>query len=115
MAPVTEAQTRPATNPPTIVVMPSPTTSPPQKAPARKELARPTKNPVQYVGTEHLLLGLLSDDTVAAETLHGLGVTKERSEELILKALEELRRRGSDRRRARSPSCVSRPCSPRLL
>ena len=48
-----------------------------------------------YVGTEHILLGLLDDEaTAAAALLTRLGVTKARSEELVLHALEELRQRG---------------------
>ena len=47
-----------------------------------------------YIGTEHILLGLLDEQTMATQVLTRLGVTKERSEELILQALEELRREG---------------------
>jgi hypothetical protein len=47
-----------------------------------------------YVGTEHILLGLLDDEaTVPAALLGGLGVTKARTEELVLEALEEMRTR----------------------
>jgi Clp amino terminal domain, pathogenicity island component len=45
-----------------------------------------------YVGTEHILLALLDDDTtVPAALLAGLGVTKARSEELVRQALDQLR------------------------
>jgi hypothetical protein len=48
-----------------------------------------------YVGTEHILLGLLDDEaTVAATMLTGFGVTKQRSEELIRQALGKLRQEG---------------------
>jgi hypothetical protein len=66
---------------------------------ARKVLALTVRESLRlghnYVGTEHVLLGLLDDEaTVAAALLTRLGVTKARSEELILQALEELRQRG---------------------
>lgn len=68
----------------------------PFSAGARKLLALTLREALRlghnYVGTEHVLLGLLDDEaTVAASMLTGFGVTKERSEELILRALEELR------------------------
>lgn len=45
-----------------------------------------------YVGTEHILLALLDDETtVPAALLTGLGVTKTRSEELVRQALDQLR------------------------
>src|SRR5215212_2287694 len=45
-----------------------------------------------YVGTEHILLALLDDETsVPAALLTGLGVTKTRSEELVLESLDQLR------------------------
>lgn len=45
-----------------------------------------------YIGTEHLLLGLLeAADEPAAQLLARLGVAKERTEEWILAALERLR------------------------
>ncbi|MGI8331190.1 Clp protease N-terminal domain-containing protein [Actinomadura scrupuli] len=44
-----------------------------------------------YIGTEHILLGLLSDDQGAGHRiLDGLGVTKETTERWILSALDEL-------------------------
>jgi hypothetical protein len=71
----------------------------PFSAGARKLLALTLREALRlghdYVGTEHILLGLLDDEaTVAATMLAGLGVTKQRSEELILRALEELRQQG---------------------
>lgn len=47
----------------------------------------------RYLGTEHLLLGLLGDeDGLAAKVLIGLGVSKDASEERIRAALDEIRR-----------------------
>jgi hypothetical protein len=47
-----------------------------------------------YIGTEHILLGLLDDEaTVPAALLGGLGVTKARSEELVQQMLDEIRAR----------------------
>jgi ATP-dependent Clp protease ATP-binding subunit ClpA len=66
---------------------------------ARKLLALTLRESLRlghnYVGTEHILLALLDDEaTIAAALLTRLGVTKARSEELVLQALEELRQRG---------------------
>jgi ATP-dependent Clp protease ATP-binding subunit ClpC len=48
-----------------------------------------------YVGTEHILLGLLNDEGRLGALLAEAGVTHVRSEELVLQALAEiLRRRG---------------------
>lgn len=47
-----------------------------------------------YVGTEHILLALLAEEVAVSGVLAGLGVTPERTEPLILMALDELRRRG---------------------
>jgi ATP-dependent Clp protease ATP-binding subunit ClpA len=71
----------------------------PYSAGARKLLALTLREALRlghnYVGTEHILLGLLDDETtMPAAMLAGFGVTKQRSEELILQALEELRRQG---------------------
>jgi len=47
-----------------------------------------------YLGTEHILLGLLSaDEEPGARVLTGLGVTKDEVERWVLAALDELRRR----------------------
>jgi hypothetical protein len=44
-----------------------------------------------YIGTEHILLGVLeSDDSPGTRTLIGLGVTKERAEERLLAAIEQV-------------------------
>jgi hypothetical protein len=44
-----------------------------------------------YVGTEHLLLGILAaDDEPAAQALTGLGVTKARAEEWVAAEIEKL-------------------------
>jgi len=44
-----------------------------------------------YVGTEHILLGVLTeDDGIGARTLTGLGVTKERVREWLVPVLEQL-------------------------
>jgi len=49
-----------------------------------------------YVGTEHILLGLLSDEQETGATiLTGVGVTKDKAEECVLAALDELRRRNN--------------------
>jgi hypothetical protein len=65
---------------------------------ARKALALTVREALRlahnYVGTEHILLGLLDDEgTAAAAVLGRLGVTKARSEELVLQQLDEIRRR----------------------
>ena len=46
-----------------------------------------------YVGTEHVLLGLLNDEGPLGTLLDGAGVTHDRSEELILEELAEITRR----------------------
>jgi Clp amino terminal domain, pathogenicity island component len=46
-----------------------------------------------YVGTEHILLGLLNDEGELGVVLAGAGVTHARTEELVLAALEEIKRR----------------------
>ncbi|SRR5208282_3071518 len=44
-----------------------------------------------YIGTEHILLGVLAeDDGIGARTLTGLGVTKERVREWLVPVLEQL-------------------------
>jgi ATP-dependent Clp protease ATP-binding subunit ClpA len=46
-----------------------------------------------YVGTEHILLGLLRDEKSAgARVLTGLGVTRHESQQWVLAALEGYRR-----------------------
>jgi ATP-dependent Clp protease ATP-binding subunit ClpA len=46
-----------------------------------------------YVGTEHILLALLAEEVAVSPVLTGLGVTAERTEQLIVLALDEIRRR----------------------
>jgi ClpA/ClpB-like protein len=46
-----------------------------------------------YVGTEHILLGLLNDEGMLGTVLREAGVTHARSEELTLAALAEIKRR----------------------
>ena len=46
-----------------------------------------------YVGTEHILLGLLNDEGTLGTALAGAGVTQARSEELVLETIEEVKRR----------------------
>jgi Clp amino terminal domain, pathogenicity island component len=46
-----------------------------------------------YVGTEHILLGLLNDEGPLGATLAAKGVTHDRAEELILAELAEITRR----------------------
>jgi Clp amino terminal domain, pathogenicity island component len=46
-----------------------------------------------YVGTEHILLGLLNDEGPLGAVLAGAGVTHARSDELIGQALAEIQRR----------------------
>ena len=49
-----------------------------------------------YIGTEHILLGLLRDDKAAgAVILTGLGISRDRAEEWMLAELEEIQRRRS--------------------
>jgi ATP-dependent Clp protease ATP-binding subunit ClpC len=44
-----------------------------------------------YIGTEHLLLGLLDDEeSLGGGTLTGLGITKERAREWLIPELERL-------------------------
>jgi hypothetical protein len=66
---------------------------------ARKLLALTLREALRlehnYIGTEHILLGLLDDETtVPAAVLAGFGVTKGRSEERILQVLQERRQQG---------------------
>ena len=46
-----------------------------------------------YVGTEHILLALLQDEGPLLAALTGAGVTRERTEELTLQTLEEIKLR----------------------
>ena len=46
-----------------------------------------------YVGTEHILLGLLNDEGPLGTALAEAGVTPARSEELVLESIEEIKRR----------------------
>ena len=46
-----------------------------------------------YVGTEHILLALLQDEGPLLAALTGAGVTRERTEELTLQTLEEIKQR----------------------
>jgi hypothetical protein len=46
-----------------------------------------------YVGTEHILLALLQEDGPLMEALTGAGVTRARTEELILQTIEEIKQR----------------------
>jgi Clp amino terminal domain, pathogenicity island component len=46
-----------------------------------------------YVGTEHILLGLLADEGALGAVLAEAGVTHDRTEQLILAALAEVKRR----------------------
>ena len=46
-----------------------------------------------YVGTEHILLALLQEDGPLLEALTGAGVTRARTEALILQTLEEMKQR----------------------
>jgi len=44
-----------------------------------------------YIGTEHILLGLLeAEESAGGGTLAGLGITRERSRDWLLPALEQL-------------------------
>ena len=45
-----------------------------------------------YVGTEHVLLALLAEEVEVSAVLRELGVTTGRTEEIVLAALEEIRR-----------------------
>jgi hypothetical protein len=44
-----------------------------------------------YIGTEHILLGMLDWEGTLQRTLTGLGITKDRAEEWILAAIEQLK------------------------
>ena len=46
-----------------------------------------------YVGTEHILLALLQDEGPLLAALTGAGVTRERTEQLTLQTLEEIKQR----------------------
>jgi ClpA/ClpB-like protein len=46
-----------------------------------------------YVGTEHILLALMQEGGALAEALAGVGVTADRTEELIMQTIEEIKRR----------------------
>ncbi len=46
-----------------------------------------------YVGTEHILLALMQEEGPLIEALAGVGVTRERTEELILQTIEEIKQR----------------------
>jgi len=46
-----------------------------------------------YVGTEHILLALLRDEGPLLAALTGVGVTRERTEELTLQTLEDIKQR----------------------
>ena len=46
-----------------------------------------------YVGTEHILLALMQDEGPLIEALTGVGVTRARTEELILQTIEEIKQR----------------------
>jgi Clp amino terminal domain, pathogenicity island component len=64
---------------------------------ARRTLALTLREALQlghnYVGTEHMLLALLTDDGPLGATLTSANVTHARSEELILQRLDEIKRR----------------------
>ena len=62
-----------------------------------------------YIGTEHLLLGLLDDEeSLGGGALTGLGITKERAREWLVPELERLveakRRAGAVSRRRSGPA-----------
>lgn len=69
----------------------------PFSAESRKLLALTLREALRlghnYVGTEHILLGLLQDEGALGAVLAGVGVTAARSEELIQEDLAEIRRR----------------------
>ncbi len=70
----------------------------PFSAAARQLLAITLRESVRlghnYVGTEHILLAALDDEASApAALLAGIGVTKARTEQVVIEKLEELRRR----------------------
>jgi ATP-dependent Clp protease ATP-binding subunit ClpA len=46
-----------------------------------------------YVGTEHILLAVIQQDGPLLEALTGAGVTRARTEELILETIEEIKQR----------------------
>ena len=43
-----------------------------------------------YIGTEHILLGLLEEESLGGGTLAGLGITKERALEWLVPVLEQM-------------------------
>ena len=43
-----------------------------------------------YIGTEHILLGVLEEEGLGGSTLSGLGITKERAREWLIPELERL-------------------------
>jgi hypothetical protein len=62
-----------------------------------------------YIGTEHLLLGLLRNDKEeAAELLHGMGVTRERTEPWLIEQLTALQEARLD---AAATTPAKRPAS----
>src|SRR5512133_675107 len=69
----------------------------PFSADARRLLALTLREALRlghnYIGTEHILLGLLNDEGPLGTTLAAQGVTHARSEELILEAVAEIKRR----------------------
>jgi hypothetical protein len=69
----------------------------PFSADARRLLALTLREALRlghnYIGTEHILLGLLNDEGPLGATLAAQGVTHARSEELILEAVAEIKRR----------------------
>lgn len=66
----------------------------PFSAESRKLLALTLREALRlghnYVGTEHVLLGLLQDEAALGAVLTGAGVTAERSEELVLATLADI-------------------------
>jgi hypothetical protein len=68
----------------------------PFSAEARKLLALALREALRlghnYVGTEHVLLGLLHDESTLGAVLAAAGVTPDRSEELVRRALAEILR-----------------------
>jgi hypothetical protein len=69
----------------------------PFSADARRLLALSLREALRlghnYVGTEHLLLGVLNDEGALGAVLTANGVTAARTEELVLMALAEIKRR----------------------
>ena len=75
---------------------------PPYSPGARKALELSVREALRmvhnYIGTEHILLGILAEeDSLGARVLVGLGVTRERTDQLIAQMLSEL----IEQRRAR--------------